>query len=86
MLSPLMVQPGVEAGVAPVAKLQKQHSPQESQSQHQQQQQQPKQQADGQTAGHEQQDASVFGWQLRLVMQWCDKVGSVNCRMHEGLA
>jgi hypothetical protein len=58
MLSPLMVQPGVEAGHARVARKQ------------QQQQQQ------GHASGVEGQGGGVFGWQLRLVMEYCDQVGS----------
>lgn len=55
MLSPLMVQPGVQGGQAPAA----------CEQQPNQQQDQPG--ADGHNGG-------VFGWQLRLVMEYADQV------------
>jgi hypothetical protein len=54
MLSPLMVQPGVESGNKPRL---------------------PEQQGEQQQPGSGSQTGDVFGWQLRLVMEYCEKVG-----------
>jgi hypothetical protein len=65
MLSPLMVQPGVQGGQAPAVC--QQHA--------NQQQEQP---------AADRQSGCVFGWQLRLVMEYADQVrtqmkpGTVN--------
>ena len=63
MLSLLMVQPGVQHGHAPAA----------VGGVAAQQQLQQQQQADGGSEHH----GGVFGWQLRLVMEYCEKVGAV---------
>jgi hypothetical protein len=61
MLSPLMVQPGVESGNKPRL---------------------PEQQGEQQQPGGGSQTGGVFGWQLRLVMEYCEKVCMLFVWLH----